>query len=90
MMGLENPIHLIFLLAVLLMVFGAKRLPEMGRGLGSGMRGFRDALSGHGDVPGIESAETTSAAPTVAAPIVAAPTVTAATAATTTDSTTQV
>ena len=45
--GLDNPVHLIFLLAVLLMVFGAKRLPEMGRGLGSGMRGFKDALSGN-------------------------------------------
>jgi sec-independent protein translocase protein TatA len=47
MIGLENPIHILFLLAVLLMVFGAKRLPEMGRGLGEGMRGFKDAVSGH-------------------------------------------
>jgi len=47
MLGLENPIHILFLLAVLLMVFGAKRLPDMGRGLGEGMRGFKDALSGH-------------------------------------------
>ncbi len=46
MMGLENPVHLIFILAVLLMLFGAKRLPEMGRGIGSGLRGFKDALSG--------------------------------------------
>ena len=45
MIGLENPIHLIFLLMVLLLVFGAKRLPEMGRSLGSGMRGFKDALT---------------------------------------------
>ncbi len=44
-MGLDNPIHIAFLLIVLLLVFGAKRLPEMGRSLGSGMRGFRDALS---------------------------------------------
>jgi sec-independent protein translocase protein TatA len=44
-MGLDNPIHIAFLLIVLLVVFGAKRLPEMGRSLGSGMRGFRDALS---------------------------------------------
>jgi sec-independent protein translocase protein TatA len=44
--GLENPIHLIFLLALLLLVFGAKRLPEMGRSLGSGLGGFRDALGG--------------------------------------------
>jgi sec-independent protein translocase protein TatA len=43
--GLDNPIHLIFLLVLLLLVFGAKRLPEMGRSLGSGLRGFRDALS---------------------------------------------
>jgi sec-independent protein translocase protein TatA len=45
-MGLDNPIHLAFLLMILLLVFGAKRLPEMGRSLGSGMRGFKDALSG--------------------------------------------
>ena len=45
-MGLDNPIHLAFLLVVLLLVFGAKRLPEMGRSLGSGMRGFRDAIGG--------------------------------------------
>lgn len=47
-MGLDNPIHIAFLLILLLLVFGAKRLPEMGRSLGSGMRGFKDALSGEG------------------------------------------
>jgi sec-independent protein translocase protein TatA len=46
MLGLENPVHLIFLLVLLLLVFGAKRLPEMGRSLGSGMRGFKESLSG--------------------------------------------
>jgi sec-independent protein translocase protein TatA len=45
-MGLDNPIHLAFLLVVLLLVFGARRLPEMGRSLGSGMRGFKDAIAG--------------------------------------------
>ncbi len=45
-MGLDNPIHVAFLLILLLVVFGAKRLPEMGKSLGSGMRGFKDALSG--------------------------------------------
>ena len=45
-MGLENPLHLAFLLVVVLMVFGAKRLPEMGRSLGSGLRGFKDAING--------------------------------------------
>ena len=46
MLGLDNPVHILFLLIVLLLVFGAKRLPEMGRSLGSGMRGFRESLSG--------------------------------------------
>jgi sec-independent protein translocase protein TatA len=45
-MGLDNPIHIAFLLILLLLVFGARRLPEMGRSLGSGMRGFKDALTG--------------------------------------------
>jgi len=45
MLGLDNPVHIIFLLVVMLLVFGAKRLPEMGRSLGSGMRGFKESLS---------------------------------------------
>jgi len=51
MMGLDNPLHLAFLLILLLLVFGAKRLPELGRSLGSGMRGFKDSLQGEGMVP---------------------------------------
>ncbi len=46
MLGLENPIHLALVLVVLLLVFGAKRLPEMGRSLGSGLRGFKESISG--------------------------------------------
>jgi len=46
MLGLDNPVHLAFLLVLLLLVFGAKRLPEIGRSLGSGMRGFKESLSG--------------------------------------------
>ena len=45
-MGLDNPIHLVILLVILLMVFGAKRLPEMGRSLGSGLRGFKESING--------------------------------------------
>jgi sec-independent protein translocase protein TatA len=55
-MGLDNPIHIAFLLILLLLVFGAKRLPEMGRSLGDGMRGFKDALSS-------ENAQTTASQP---------------------------
>jgi sec-independent protein translocase protein TatA len=75
MLGLDNPLHLAFLLVILLLVFGAKRLPELGRSLGAGMRGFRDSISGEGGAetpsptralegPGRASAETTRVATT--------------------------
>jgi sec-independent protein translocase protein TatA len=68
MMGLDNPIHLIFLLVLLLLVFGAKRLPEMGRSLGSGMRGFKESLSGESSQPTLAQAQPAAAKPpTVAA-----------------------
>ncbi len=38
--------ELLILLVVLLLVFGAKRLPEMGRSLGKGMREFKDSVTG--------------------------------------------
>ncbi len=37
--------ELVIILAVLLLLFGAKRLPEMGRSLGRGMREFKDAVT---------------------------------------------
>ena len=45
-MGLDNPLHIAFLVVILLLVFGAKRLPEIGRSLGSGMREFKDSVTG--------------------------------------------
>jgi sec-independent protein translocase protein TatA len=45
-MGLDNPLHIIFILVVLLLVFGAKRIPEIARGLGTGINEFKDAVSG--------------------------------------------
>jgi sec-independent protein translocase protein TatA len=41
--------ELIVLLIVLLLIFGPKRLPEMGRSLGRGMREFKDSISGKDD-----------------------------------------
>ena len=46
MVGLENPLHIALILVVVLLVFGAKRLPEMGKSLGEGLRGFKHAISG--------------------------------------------
>jgi sec-independent protein translocase protein TatA len=53
MLGLDNPIHLLFLGVLLLLVFGAKRLPEMGHSLGAGLRGFKDSLSTDGEASSI-------------------------------------
>jgi sec-independent protein translocase protein TatA len=64
-MGLDNPIHIAFLLILLLLVFGAKRLPEMGRSLGDGMRGFKDAISGEGERPAGEAIAQTVTQPVV-------------------------
>ncbi|MGN6866950.1 MAG: twin-arginine translocase TatA/TatE family subunit [Solirubrobacteraceae bacterium] len=43
---MENPLHIAIVLVVVLLVFGAKKLPEMGRGLGQGMREFKDGVTG--------------------------------------------
>jgi sec-independent protein translocase protein TatA len=42
--GLLQPMHLILILAVALIVFGPGRLPEIGKGLGEAIRGFKRAL----------------------------------------------
>ena len=43
---LLSPTHLIILGLIAVLLFGSKRLPEIGRSLGSGMRDFKDSLSG--------------------------------------------
>jgi len=45
MIGLTNTTHLVLLLLIALCLFGAKRLPEIGRSLGSGMREFKDSVT---------------------------------------------
>ena len=44
--GLDNPLHLLILGVLVLVLFGAKRLPEIGRSLGTGMREFKGSLTG--------------------------------------------
>jgi sec-independent protein translocase protein TatA len=46
MTGLTSPTHIVLLLLIALLLFGAKRLPEIGRSLGHGMREFKDSVSG--------------------------------------------
>jgi sec-independent protein translocase protein TatA len=57
MLGLENPLHIAIVLVVVLLLFGAKRLPEMGRSLGSGLRGFKESISGESPSAPVEAEE---------------------------------
>jgi sec-independent protein translocase protein TatA len=50
-MGIDNPVHLIFIAAVALLVLGPKRLPEVARSLGKGIRELREAM-GEGSAGG--------------------------------------
>jgi sec-independent protein translocase protein TatA len=50
MIGLTNPMHLALLFLIALLLFGAKRLPEIGRSVGTGMREFKDSVT-HQSLP---------------------------------------
>jgi len=50
-MGIENPVHLAFIAIVALLVLGPKRLPELARALGRGIREFREAVNQPGEQP---------------------------------------
>ena len=67
----SNPVHIVILLGIALLLFGGKRLPEIGRSLGGGMREFKDAITGNShpesqpELPPAEQAPTvTTATPT--------------------------
>jgi sec-independent protein translocase protein TatA len=45
--GLLQPTHIIFVIVIALLVFGPKRLPEMGRSIGNGIREFKDSIDGN-------------------------------------------
>ncbi len=48
---LLQPWHLIVLAVVAFLLFGAKRLPELGKGLGEGLKGFKEGIRGISDSP---------------------------------------
>jgi sec-independent protein translocase protein TatA len=49
--GLFQPMHLLVILGLALLVFGPRKLPELGKGLGEAIRGFRSSISGGEAVP---------------------------------------
>jgi sec-independent protein translocase protein TatA len=44
--GLFQPMHLLMIVGVALLIFGPKKLPELGKGLGEGIRGFKASMAG--------------------------------------------
>lgn len=72
---LLQPTHLMLIAIVLIVLFGARKLPELGKGLGEGMRGFREGLKGE-PTPQAPAAQQQAAAPAQPAAPAAAPTTT--------------
>lgn len=50
--------HLLVILGIALLVFGPKKLPELGKGLGDGIRGFKDAMKDHEKTTDAKAVET--------------------------------
>jgi len=49
LIGMPGPTEWILILLVVLLLFGATKLPKLGKGLGAGIRNFKDGLRGEGD-----------------------------------------
>jgi len=60
---LLQPWHLIILAVVAFLLFGAKRLPELGKGLGEGLKGFKEGIRGISDPPPPPPSQNTQAPP---------------------------
>jgi sec-independent protein translocase protein TatA len=72
-MGLSNPTHVLILVLVVVLLFGARRLPELGRSLGSGIREFRGSLANRDSDPAAPAVEPNAGAVPQAAPRPAEP-----------------
>ncbi|HLX84483.1 MAG TPA: twin-arginine translocase TatA/TatE family subunit [Terriglobales bacterium] len=49
--GLFQPMHLLVIAGLALLIFGPKKLPELGKGIGEGIRGFKTAVSANEKTP---------------------------------------
>jgi sec-independent protein translocase protein TatA len=49
--GLFQPMHLLIIFGIALLVFGPKKLPELGKGIGEGIRGFKSAMKAEEEKP---------------------------------------
>jgi sec-independent protein translocase protein TatA len=44
--GIFQPVHLLLIFGIVVLLFGSKKLPELGKGLGEGIRSFKGAIAG--------------------------------------------
>lgn len=67
---LLQPTHLLLIAIVLIVFFGGRKLPELGKGLGEGLRGFREGLKGEPtpQAPAVQQAAAPAPAPQPPAP----------------------
>ncbi len=52
---LFQPMHLLVIFVIALLIFGPRKLPELGKGLGEGLRGFKEGIKGITDPPKTET-----------------------------------
>lgn len=57
--GLFQPMHLVVIFVIALLVFGPRRLPELGKGLGEAIQGFKNSLTGAEASPPTQPPEAT-------------------------------
>jgi len=56
--GLFQPMHLLVIFGIALLVFGPKKLPELGKGIGEGIRGFKSAMKDNEKTDSVTAAVT--------------------------------
>ena len=62
--GLFQPMHLLVIFGIALLVFGPKKLPELGKGIGEGIRGFKSAMKDNKKPDSITAAVASEQSPT--------------------------
>jgi sec-independent protein translocase protein TatA len=73
-MGEFSPIHWLIVLAIIVLLFGGKKIPEVMKGLGEGIRHFKDGMSGN-----VQTTQPVNPTPPAAPPVVVVPPAPAAT-----------
>jgi sec-independent protein translocase protein TatA len=69
MLGNIGPFEIIIVLVIALIVFGPKRLPELGNSLGKGIREFKESVTGEKDDDADDDVKAISASPATTAPV---------------------